>query len=136
MAEAIAQSLGTDGIQTRCAGFEPGKIGPYPRRLMAERGLLLPEQAPPTIFTLVRNKQRFDYVVTLCNRRGQENASVLLDTVNVLFKDSVVRHWDVRDFMSIQATGDERDEQARAIIDGMEQHIRGLLAEIRGHARA
>ncbi|MCJ7772218.1 MAG: hypothetical protein MUP22_03675, partial [Desulfobacterales bacterium] len=54
-------------IEARSSCFEPGKIGPLPIEVMREIGIFLPTKAPKSVFDRYKNKDVFDYVISLCH---------------------------------------------------------------------
>ena len=118
------------GLVAESAGFENGTIGELPRQVMRERGLDLPVDAPPTLFSFA--DEEFDYVVTLCDELTHENYKVLYDTTEAIFGDRAeIVHWNVPDFMGIKAQSPEtRRIEATNIVDGVDRHVQQFLKTI------
>lgn len=132
IAKLLTDELQEPGIIAESAGFESGKIGGLPRELMQERGLDLASESPETLFKFARTKDPYDYVVTLCNQYTQENYSVLFNVVGTLFGDRTqVIHWNIPDFMSIEATGDARKVAGQDIVNSIESQVVEFVKQIR-----
>jgi protein-tyrosine-phosphatase len=132
IAQLLMQSLNLAQVKIESAGLEVGKIGGLPRDLMRARGFELPDTSPATVFNRVREGTEYDYVITLCSHRSQENYAVLLDVVQQLFERSAkIIHWNIEDFMAIGGQGDARIASAEAIIESIENKVHALVAELK-----
>lgn len=137
IASLLANALQVPGVSAHSAGFETGTIGDLPRQLMSDRGLHLPAESPDTLFKHARNKADYDYVVTLCNQHTQENYAVLYSVVDMLFgSHAKVVHWNIPDFMSINATGDARKAAAEEIVAMIDHNVRDFVGQIRPQSAA
>lgn len=132
IAKLLTDDLNEPGLIADSAGFETGKIGGLPREIMNDRGIDLPSEAPDTLFKFARNKIEYDYVITLCNQHTQENYSVLFNVVDTLFNAGAeVIHWNIPDFMSIQASGDARRVAAEKIVSTIESEVHKFVRVVR-----
>lgn len=131
VAEIFIDALGILGLRVDSAGFDNGRIGELPRRIIAERGLYLPEESPDNIFTRFRTGTTYDYIVILANAETQENYPILLDTVRTLYGSTPrIIHWNVADFMSVTGEGNARLVAMREIVDDIECRVLNLVNEI------
>lgn len=95
MAEALLRSMGGEGLEVASAGSQPSAVHPDAIRCMAEMGLDI-SQARPKHLDEYRH-QRFDYVITVCDRVRE---------VCPVFPDDPERiHWSFPD--PCLAAGDE-----------------------------
>ncbi|MCH9675342.1 MAG: hypothetical protein K0U93_28145 [Gammaproteobacteria bacterium] len=132
IAKLLTDALGESDLYVESAGFETGTVGELPRQLLQERGLDLPAESPDTLFKCARRKAEYDYVITLCNQHSQENYSVLYKVVDMLFgARSEIVHWNIPDFMSITASGDERIVAAREIVGTIETEVCRFVQQVR-----
>ena len=131
VAEVFTNALEIPGLRADSAGFENGRIGELPRRIVAERGLYLPEESPDNIFTRFRTGTAYDYIVILANAETQESYPILLDTVRTLYGSTPeIIHWNVADFMSVTGEGNARVAAMGEIIDDIECRVLDLVNEI------
>jgi protein-tyrosine-phosphatase len=131
VAELFTNALEVPMLQADSAGFDNGRIGELPRRIVAERGLYLPEESPDNIFTRFRTGTAYDYIVILANAESQESYPTLLDTVRTLYGSTPnIIHWNVADFMSVTGEGNARVVAMREIIDDIERRVLNLVDEI------
>jgi len=131
IAKLLTDALAVPNLDVDSTGFEAGAIGGLPRQIMMERGLDLSVESPETLFKFSRKKTEYDYVITLCNQYSQENYEILFNVVDMLFKGPAqVIHWNIPDFMSITAEGDERKAAAEAIVRDIEIQIEEFVGNL------
>ena len=137
IASLLTNALNEPSVVSECAGFEAGKIGDLPRKIMRDRGLTLSAESPDTLFGYARKSSDYDYVITLCNQHTQENFAVLYKVVDLLFRDHAkIVHWNIADFMSIDASGAARERAANEIVDAIESKVHALVDELRTRSGA
>ena len=131
VAEVFTNALEIPGLRVDSAGFDNGRIGELPRRIVADRGLYLPEESPANIFTRFRVGTAYDHIVILANAETQESYPILLETVRTLYGDTArIIHWNVADFMSVTGEGNARLVAMRQIVDDIENRVLNLVNEI------
>ena len=131
VAEVFTNALNIPGLRADSAGFDNGRIGELPRRIVAEPGLYLPEESPDNIFTRFRTGTAYDTIIILANAETQESYPTLLDTVRTLYGSTPeIIHWNVADFMSVTGEGNARVVAMREIIDDIECRVLNLINEI------
>jgi arsenate reductase len=99
VAELYAKKYGGNEIEVSSASFEPQPISPYIMDIMNEVGMELTSSVPDSVFTRVRKRETFDYVVTMCDEASNEQCEVFMSNVETLFKRSATTlRWSVPAF--------------------------------------
>ena len=113
IAEALLGRYGGDDFEVHSAGTEATRVNPYAIRVLAEAG---------TDWSAARSKvitefldQRFDYVITVCDR-ARESCPVFPGSTNTL-------HWGLDDPSDVDGT----DEERLAAFRRTEQEVAGRL---------
>lgn len=126
-----ANQLAPGRIEAYSSSFESGKIGPLPIAVMKEVGLDLPTEAAKSVYDRYKDKEVFDYVVTLCHKATSELCPIFQTHVDVLYaKNSERLSWSVLDFMSLSGTDEERTNKAREIRDQIKGQVLAFLSQI------
>ncbi len=120
--------LGTvPGVEAYSAQFEDrvGRIPPFITSLMSDVPVELKPDFPVTVFERFNNKERFDYVITMCHASAKVICPVFRVNIDQLYQKEAARlSWSIRDFRSIQAgSPEERRVQARIIRDEIQQNV-------------
>lgn len=113
------------------SGFENGKISKRINILLEEVGIPARSQCSKTVFQRFQDNETFDFVVTMCH-----NAKVIVcpsfrKTVETIYaKQAEVIDWNIRDFRSIEETGDEWMDVAREIRSNIKSQVIDLIKGI------
>ncbi len=125
IAEAFMRDL--PGVEAASAQFEnrEGKIPPFITQLMDEVGTRIGGTFPMSVFERFRNKEPFDYVITLCHASSKVVCPIFRVNIDKLYEEEAGRlSWSIRDFRSIDAgSPEERRAQARIIRDEIRQNV-------------
>jgi len=121
MAEALLKKYGNSRFEVYSAGFDPGKINPYAKRVMKEIGMDMIGQYSKNIDVYIR-KKRFNYLITLCS-----NAEKLCPGVFPGIGEKL--HWPFEDPTAFIGSESETLERFREIRDQIEKRIKSWLEE-------
>ena len=113
IAEALLGRYGGSDFEVHSAGTEATRVNPYAVRVLAEVGIDWSAARSKVITTYL--DQRFDYVITVCDR-ARETCPVFPGSTNTL-------HWGLDDPSDVQGT----DEERIAAFRRTEQEIAGRL---------
>lgn len=72
MAEEFLRKIAGDRFEVESAGLEPGAINPYVVKVMAEEGVDLSGKKTKSVMDLYRSGKSFHYVITVCDRKTEE----------------------------------------------------------------
>ncbi|MEJ2306180.1 MAG: arsenate reductase ArsC [candidate division WOR-3 bacterium] len=131
IAEKLVEKLAPGKMEVYSAGFESGKIGKLPIVVMKEIGIDLPGEAPKSVFARYKNKEVFDYVITLCSTATKEQCPIFMTNVDVLYAREAKRFsWSIPDFMNIKGTEEEKKNEARNIRDQIKDKLIEFLSKL------
>lgn len=131
IAEEFAKKLASGKIDAYSAGFEPGTIGKLPIAVMKEVGIDLPKEAAKSVFKRYKDKEVFDYVITLCHKATTEQCPIFMTNVDVLYaEEAKVLSWSIPDFMNLKGTEEEKKIEARKIRDQIKENLLDFLPQI------
>ena len=131
IAEEFIKRSAPDKIAAHSSCFESGRIGPLPINIMREVGINLSDEAPKSVFERFKNKEVFDYVITLCNETAKEQCPVFKTNVDTLYAKKAKRiSWSIPDFKSLSGTEEERKAGARKIRDRIKSEVISFLTQI------
>jgi arsenate reductase (thioredoxin) len=132
IAEKFVDLNATGKIEAYSACFEPGKIGPLPIFVMQEIGIELPTQSPKSVFERYKDKEYYDYVISLCNEATTEQCPIFKSNVDALYGKEAKRiSWSIADFKSLAGTEEEKMIAARQIREKIESEVIAFLARYR-----
>lgn len=118
MAELFARDTFGPDVLVNSACFEEGSIGGAPLRVMEEIGIAMPTKSPTSVFTRFLAKERYDYVVAMCDETSERDCPVFKRSIDTLYGVEARRiNWKVGDFASLEGAQEEIDNKARAIRD-------------------
>lgn len=121
-------------FEAHSAQFEEmeGRLPPFVLDLMEEVGITLPNSFPPTVFKRKRDKEAFDFVITLCHASKTVVCPNFRVHVDAMYKTHAQRiSWMVSDFRDLKKySPDERQSVARSIRDEIEQNIKELVETV------
>jgi arsenate reductase len=118
IAEALLGKLGGGGFEAHSAGTEATRVNPYAIRVLAEAGIDWAGARSKAITEFL--DQRFDYVVTVCDR-ARETCPYVPGATHVL-------HWGLDDPSGIQGTDEEKLAAFRQTAREVEERLRPLIA--------
>lgn len=76
MAEAYLKKFGKDHFIAESAGLEPGTLNPLAIEVMKEDGIDISQNPTNDVFDLYKKGNRFDFVVTVCDKEASERCPV------------------------------------------------------------
>lgn len=117
IAEALLADLADDAVDVRSAGSHPKSVHPNAIRVMLERGIDLSTKRSKHLDRFAR--QRFDYVVTLCDRVREVCPEFPGDPERI--------HWSVADPALEGESDDERYQAFERTAAEIEDRVRFLL---------
>jgi len=131
IAEEFAKILVPGKIDVYSSSFEPGTIGSLPITIMKEVGIDLPRVAAKSVFNRYKDKEVFDYVITLCHKATTEQCPVFMTNVDTLYAKKAERlSWSVPDFITLKGTEEEKKIEARKIRDLIKENLLAFLSQI------
>jgi thioredoxin type arsenate reductase len=118
MAEGILRHLAGERIEVRSAGTEPSRVHPLAIRAMAQRGIDIGAQTSKHLDEFIG--QRFDYVITVCDRASE---------VCPIFPGDPQRiHWSIPDPAAVEGGETVRARAFEEAGQELATRIRYLLA--------
>ena len=118
-------------VDAKSSSFEPGKIGPLPIAVMQEVGIDITAESPKSVFKRYKDREFYDYVITLCNEATAELCPVFKTNVDTLYAEKAQRiNWSIPDFKSLKGTEEEKKAGARVIRDKIKSEVISFLARI------
>jgi len=98
---------------------------------MREVGIDLPTEAPKSVFERYKERDVFDFVITLCHEATTEQCPIFKTSVDTLYAKKAERiSWSIPDFKSLSGTEEERKAGAREIRDKIKSEVIAFLARI------
>jgi arsenate reductase (thioredoxin) len=114
MAEAFLRELTGDELQIVSAGSEAGRLDPDAVAAMREVGIDISEAQTKKVDPYLR--ERFHYVITLCNRQVERSCPV--------FPGAIWRQtWDIESPASLEANGMNHAMAVRHARDKIRRHV-------------
>lgn len=120
MAEEYLRQLGGDGLQVESAGFEPTVINPLVVEVMKEEGFDLSGKATRSVFDLYRQGRIFNYVITVCDDKRDEECPIYPGLTHRLYLP-------FPDPEKVQGTPEEQLDRVREIRDSIKSAIHDLI---------
>ena len=131
IAEEFVKLAAPGKIEAHSSCFESGIIGPLPIAVMQEVGIDLPAKSPKPVFERHKERDVFDYVISLCHAATTEQCPIFKTNVDALYaKKAESISWSVPDFKSLSGTEEERKAGAREIRDKIKSEVISFLAQI------
>jgi arsenate reductase len=131
IAEEFAKKLAPGKVDAFSAGFEPGVIGTLPIAIMKEVGIDIPRNAAKSVFARYKDKEVFDYVITLCSIATTEQCPIFMTNVDALYSREAKRiSWSIPDFMNIKGSEEEKKNEARSIRDQIKENLVEFLTQL------
>jgi arsenate reductase len=124
IAEEFTKQIAPDSIKAYSSCFEPGKIGSLPIDVMKEVGIALSTEAPKSVFERYKDRDDFDYVISLCHEATTEQCPIFKTNVDGLYAKKAKRiSWSILDFKSLRGTEEEKKAGAREIRDKIKSEV-------------
>lgn len=114
MAEGLLRKIGGDRFEVFSAGTEKTRVHPLAIRAMNDAGIDISAQRSKTLLEFAG--QRFDYVITVCDRANESCPVFPGDTQRI--------HWSFEDPTATQGSEDQRLRAFRAVRDAIQQRLR------------
>jgi ArsR family transcriptional regulator, arsenate/arsenite/antimonite-responsive transcriptional repressor / arsenate reductase (thioredoxin) len=124
MAEGILRSLGGGEVEVWSAGTEPSRVHPLAVSTMAEIGIDISRQRSKSMHDFL--DQRFDYVVTVCDRASE--------SCPVFPGDPERIHWSIPDPAAVEGDKRTRARAFKTAATELTTRIRYLLIAIQREA--
>ncbi len=116
MAEALLNQMCGDRYEAQSAGLEPGILNPLAIEIMREIGIDISVKETRGVSDVIKSRQAFDYVITVCDESSAEQCPVFPGVAARL-------HWSLPDPSQFKGTWEERLEQTRQVRDSLESKI-------------
>jgi arsenate reductase len=131
VAEEFAKRLAGGKIDVFSSGFESGRAGDIPLAVMKEVGIDLIPESPITVYERYRNKEVFDYVITICHEAGTEQSPIFRANVDALYGRMAKRlSWSILGFNVLEGTEEEKLAGARKIRDQIRDEVVAFLSQL------
>jgi arsenate reductase (thioredoxin) len=121
MAEGLLRSFGADRVAVASAGTSPSIVRPEAIAVMAELGIDLAGHRSKHVREF--DGQRFDYVITVCDRANE--------TCPIFPRDTERIHWSFPDPAAVEGTETERLAAFRRVRDSLAEMVRVFINCIR-----
>jgi len=131
IAEEFAKQIAPGRIEAYSSCFDPRKIDLLPIDVMREVGIDLPAESPKPIFKRHKEKDVFDYVISLCYEVSTEQCPNFKKYIDALYaKKAEMISWSIKDFKALNGTKEEKKEGARDIRDKIKSEVISFLTQI------
>lgn len=131
IAEAFVKLFASEKIEAHSSCFEEGRIGSLPLSIMREVGVDLSAEAPKSVFRRYKEKEIYDYVISLCHEATTKHCPIFKSNIDLLYAKEAERlSWSIPDFRSLEGTEDERRNGARHIRDKIKSEVITFLSRI------
>ena len=120
MAEEILRKLGGDQFEVESARIEPGKLNPFVVKVLKELDVDIEGKQTQGVAELIKAKERFDYVITVCDETSAERCPTFPGKAQRL-------HWGFEDPSALKGSDEQRLNRTRAIRDQIYQKIENWL---------
>jgi arsenate reductase len=131
IAEEFIKLCAPGKIEAHSSCFESGKIGPLPILVMREIGVDLSSEAPKSVFKRHKERDFYDYVISLCHEATTEQCPIFKTNIDALYANEAERiSWSIPDFKSLSGTEEEKKTGAREIRDKIKSEVISFLTRI------
>ena len=121
--EAFLKQMAGDIFEVESAGLEPGKLNPIVVEVMKEVGIDISGNRTKSVFDLLKEGKKYQYVITVCDESQSERCPVFPSEVGRI-------HWGFTDPSGFQGTHEEKLEQTRIVRDqikaALEEWVKGF----------
>ena len=131
IAEEFAKQIAHRRIEPYSSCFDPKKIGPLQIGVMREVGIDLPAESPKSVFERHKERNVFDYVISMCHEATTEGCPIFKTNINALYAKKAERiSWSIQDFKTLNGTEQEKKAGAREIRDQIKSEVISFLTQI------
>lgn len=123
MAEAFLKEEAGDKFEVTSAGLEAGELNPIAVKVMKEAGIDISGNKTTGVKELLEAKERFGYVITVCDSAHSEKCPVFPGAKHYL-------NWEFDDPSGFSGTEEEKLEATRKIRDEIRLKILSWLKEM------
>ena len=116
MAEELLRKSGGDRFDVESAGIKPGKLNPIVIEVLKEEGIDISGKKTRAVSDLIKQGQRYDYVITVCDETSAEQCPVFPGKCQRL-------HWGFPDPSQFQGTPEERFVQTKKVKEHIQTKI-------------
>jgi arsenate reductase len=123
LSEALLRQIGGSEFEVMSAGTNPGAVNPYTIRVLSEMGIDWSAARSKSVTEFIG--QRFDYVVTVCDKARQ--------TCPVFPGTHAKLHWDLEDPAEVQGDDETKLAAFRHTRSEIESRVTHFVAEAKGN---
>jgi len=123
MAEELLRKKSGGTIFADSAGIEPGKLNPVVIDVLNSNGIDISLKKTKSVDSLLRRKEVYDYVITVCDEASGQSCPYFPGTVKRM-------HWNIPDPSAFQGTYAEKYRQTRSVLKMIEKEVDNLLSNI------
>jgi arsenate reductase len=124
MAEAFLNHFGEGRFAAESAGLEPGTLNPRVVQVLKEDGLDISLNKTRSVSDVLKQGNRFDCVITVCDETSAEKCPVFPGAGQRL-------HWSFKDPSTLTGTEEEKLRGTREIRDEIKTALKQWIAERR-----
>ena len=124
MAETYFNHYGEGRLVAESAGLEPGTLNPRVVQVMREDGIDISGNRTKSVFDLLKQGKRYDFVITVCDETSAEKCPVFPGPTKRL-------HWGFRDPSALIGSDEEKLQTTRQIRDQIKTRVREWITECR-----
>ncbi len=123
MAEAWMNYYCGDFFEAHSAGLEPGLLNPLVVEVMMEVGIDISSKSTQGVKELLRVRESFSYVITVCDEASAEQCPVFPGSSQRL-------HWSFPDPSKVTGTKEEKLAQIREVRDAIKAKIENWCSSV------
>ena len=122
MAEAFLKQSGADNFEAESAGIEPGNLNANVVQVMQEIGIDISRNATKDVFTLFRQGNMYQAVVTVCDAASAERCPIFPGMSKRIA-------WSFSDPSQFKGTKEEILQQTRTVRDEIKDKVQEFISE-------
>ena len=122
IAEETLRSLASDRFEVQSAGIEPGVLNPLVVEVLKEIGIDISGKSTKSVFDLINEGKKFDYVFTVCDESNAEKCPVFPGVAERI-------HWSFNDPSSFEGSYEEKISRTRLVKDQIYEKIDSWLKD-------
>ncbi len=124
IAEEYLRRFAGELLEVESAGLEPGSLNPHVVEALREEGIDISGKSTRSVFDLFRQGRSYEYVITVCDRKAEENCPV--------FPGQTIRlSWPFADPSAFRGSEAEIMERVREVRDRIRERVRHFVEEYR-----
>lgn len=132
IAKHVSLQLAATQVDAYSACFNPGPMCKMSVIAMREMGYELPYEETRSVFERFSDNELFDYVITLCDNRGKEQAALFQRSIDQLYGNTAIRlSWSIGDFQALRGSEDLQLEMAVKICDDIIKQVQSLSDKLK-----